>query len=177
MTHKDAILQQINKYSKDHPQARFIGYNTLKGSRMYGTLNDVPDEQCIETPVAENLMMSLAFGLCLEGYRPVVCLERHDFLLLALDSLVNHIDKLPIMGRYKLPIIVRAIVGANRPLNPGPQHTQDYTAALQLMLKNTPVYAPRTKDECAYVWSQVGKTDSGAVVIIEERNIYDNVLQ
>lgn len=177
MTHKNMIKLKCEEYAKN-PNVRFIGYNTVYGSRMYGTLADIKPSQCIESPVAENLMMGLAMGMSLEGYLPVVCFERHDFMLLALDAMVNQMDKMPYMSgdRFKYPIIIRAITGGTRPIDPGPMHTQNYTTALNSMLHHTPVYVP--KDPLSYhiAWGQVGKTPSGAVVIVESKDQYEEKL-
>lgn len=174
MTHKEAIKEKCSEYARDN-KARFIGYNTVFGSRMYGTLSDVPPEKCIEAPVAENLMVGLAMGMALEGYRPVVCFERHDFILLALDALVNQMDKMPWMSgdQFKWPIVIRAIVGSMKPINPGPMHSQDYTKALSQMLKHTPVLAPLYKTGLDDAWNYVGKSESGAIVIVEYKDLYE----
>lgn len=174
MTYKQAISEQCIKYAKD-PKARFIGYNVVYGSRMYGTLNEVPESQCIEMPVAENLMVGLAIGMALEGYLPVVCFERHDFLLLALDAIVNHVDKLPYLSgyQYKLPIIIRAIVGSKKPMNPGPQHNNDYTKMLDGILKHTPVWDLSEDYDVEAAWATAGETPSGAIVIVEHKDIYE----
>lgn len=176
-TFKDVITERCESYAKD-PKTRFIGYNTVFGSRMYGTLSAINKEQCIETPVAENLMMGLAMGMTLEGYKPVVCFERHDFMLLALDAMVNQMDKMPwISGdQFKFPIVVRAIVGASKPLNPGPMHTQNYRGPLTTMLKHTPVYQPIKGDEFRMAWDEVGRSESGAVVIVEHRDWYEQYI-
>lgn len=175
MTYKQLHTSLATKHAKKYSKAVFIGYNTVYGSRMYGTLNGVPTKQCIEMPVAENLMMGMAMGMSLEGYRPVVCFERHDFLLLALDALVNHVDKMPWMseGQYKFPILIRAIVGGTRPLNAGPQHTQIYTSQLGTMLKHTPVINGISRQDIELAWNTVGRTNSGAVVLTEYRDFYD----
>lgn len=174
MTFKEAITAECDKYAKEN-NAIFIGYNTLMGSRMYGTLRNIPDGQCIESPVAENLMCGLATGLALEGFRPVVCFERHDFLLLGLDAIVNHIDKLShISGdQFKLPIVIRAIVGSKEPIDPGPMHRQDYTHELCSMLKYTEVYRPISQTEVREAWLRVDETQSGTVIIIEKKDWYE----
>lgn len=173
MTYKQAIKEQCEKYAQD-PRTRFIGYNTSHGSRMYGTLDGIAVGQCIEAPVAENLMVGLAIGMCLERFCPVVCFERHDFMLLAMDALVNHVDKLSwISGdQFKLPIIVRAIVGSKTPMDPGPMHSQNYATSLRNMLKHTPVLCPTNYVELKEAWEYVGKTQSGAVVIVEFKDDY-----
>lgn len=174
LTLQQAIKEQCEKYARDYPNCRFIGYNTVFGSRMYGTLSGIPTSQCIETPVAENLMVGLAIGMSMEGYRPVVCFERHDFMLLALDAIVNHMDKLAHIsgGQFKLPIIIRAIVGGSKPIDPGPMHKQSYTLALMSMLKHTPVCLPMHAEELENSWNKVGESDSGAVVIVEHKDMY-----
>lgn len=178
-TYKQLVKEHCINYYKEHKnKCVFIGYNTVKGSRMYGTLDKIPLKNCIEMPVCEGLMTSMAIGMSLEGYRPVVCFERHDFMLLALDSIINHIDKLPYLSgdRYKLPIIIRAIVGSANPLNPGPQHTGDYTQAFRHLLKNTPVYTPHNALGFEMAWNDVGNTLSGAVIIVEKRDWYNHTI-
>ena len=59
-----------------------------------------------------------------------------DFLLLAMNQLINHIDKIGWMSEGKMQprIIIRTSVGPTRPLDAGPQHTGSYVEALKLML-------------------------------------------
>lgn len=150
----------------------FLGYNILHGSQAYGTLTDVPKEMCLETPVAENLMAGLAIGLSLEGYRPVLFYERHDFILNALDAIVNHLDKIESMsqGQFTTPVIIRAVIGASEPLNPGPQHTQDFTAAFKQMLC-FPVITLDTPAEVLAGYKEVQAMNS-PVMLVEKRDLY-----
>ena len=177
MTYKECIKQECEKYAKSTGSI-FIGYNTVFGSRMYGTLDGVGVDHCLETPVAENLMVGLAVGMSMQGMRPVVCFERHDFMLLGLDALVNHLDKLGWIsgGQFKLPVIVRAIVGGKKGLLAGPMHTQGYGTALRNMLRHTPVITPVYEYEIREAWEMVGTTDSGAVVIVEYKDLYNEEL-
>lgn len=178
MTHKDMITNTMSMLAEDK-RVMFIGYNTAKGSRMYGTLSGVPAAQCIEMPVCENLMAGMAVGMALEGYIPVVCFERHDFVLLALDAIVNHIDKWPSVSgnQFKLPILIRAIVGSKSPLWAGEQHTQDYSMVLWEMLKHTRLIGMKAVDsvfEHLYEGQRyLSSTESGAVLLLEERDMYD----
>jgi pyruvate dehydrogenase E1 component beta subunit len=169
VTYKDIIARKCKEYGA-HPMARFIGYNTLKGSRMYGTLSDVPRCRCIETPVSENLMMGLAMGMSLQGFRPVVCFERHDFMLLALDAIVNHLDKLPKMGECSFPVVIRAIVGGKRPLDAGMQHTQNYTLPMSLMLRYVDIVEPDSEREFEEAWDTVKQ--GRPVIIVEYKDSY-----
>jgi pyruvate dehydrogenase E1 component beta subunit len=173
MKYKDAIRQSM-KMLAENPRRRFLGYNVLYGSKGYGTLVDVPKEQCIETPLAENLMMGLAMGMSLEGYLPVVFFERHDFILNALDGIVNHLGKIEKMsqGQFKLPVIMRATVGGTKPFYPGAQHVQDFTKVLR-ELCSFPVID--FADSRTIVESyEKAKNLNGPIMFVERRDLYDS---
>ena len=140
MSYKDALIRG-NTYLASDPKVRFIGYGLMKGRAM-GTLKNVPDNQIIEMPVAENLMLGMAIGLALTGLRPVVFIERMDFLMNCMDALVNHLDKIAEIskGEYEPAVIIRCVVGnVTKPLYTGVTHTQDFTNALREMI-DIPIY-------------------------------------
>ncbi len=122
------VKEEMEELSKD-PNVIFIGYNLKYGSKNYNCLKDVSSEKILEMPVAENLMTGIAIGMSLEGFKPVLIFERHDFMLLALDQIVNHLDKIEKMseGQFKPTVIIRAIVGGTKPFNPDEVHKQDFT--------------------------------------------------
>jgi len=134
---RDAILMLARQSN-----AIFLGQGVAAdGIATYADFEGVPLSQRIEFPVAEELNVGAAIGLALTGYLPIVCIPRIDFLLRAMDQLVNHLDKLEIMsnGQFNPKVIIRTRVGAKTPLYAGPQHTNDHTAALKLMLTNVVV--------------------------------------
>lgn len=128
MTLKDKITKAMFELGK-RDDTYFIGYNLAYGSKCYGTMNDVPRDKILEMPIAEYLMTGIACGMSMVELQPVLVFERHDFTLMAMDQLKNHIDMIPRMsgGQFKLPLLIRSIVGSKTPLHPGPQHCQDYT--------------------------------------------------
>ena len=103
---------------------------------MFNTLVGISDKK-IELPVFEEVQMGMSIGLAMEGYLPVTCYPRFEFLLLAMNQLINHLDKIRTMsnGEFKLKVIVRTAIGAKKPLDGGPQHTQDYTSSLKNVKK------------------------------------------
>lgn len=120
-----------------HPDVRFIGYNTRYGGKAGGTLNGVPDEKCEEFPLAENLMAGAAIGLSLDGFIPVLWFERMDFILCALDAIVNHLNYISRLsdGQHKPAVIIRVCVGnKGKPLYTGATHTQCFMDAIKLMV-------------------------------------------
>lgn len=134
--YKDALTAAMLNFSRD-PLSRFIGYGVREPGRGGGTFAGVPLEQCIETPVAENLMAGLAIGLSLTGLKPLVYIERADFLLNALDAIVNHLDKIGMLskGEFRPTAILRIVVGNSaKPLFTGPTHCQNFADPLQRMV-------------------------------------------
>jgi len=135
MTYKEALTQAMTDLARD-PGVCFIGYG-VKYGRAMGTLRDVSEAQLIETTVAENLMVGLAHGLALAGRKPVVFIERMDFLLNAADALVNHLDKTVKIsgGEFRAGVIIRCVVGNKRKaLFTGETHTQNFASAFSEML-------------------------------------------
>lgn len=129
-------LVDANKEIADDPKILYVGYGLQKG-RALGTIKDIPQKRIIEMPVAENLMIGFAVGLALKGYKPIVFIERMDFIMNALDAIVNHLDKIQkkSFNEFSPAIIIRCIVGnKNKPLYTGITHTQDHSEALRLMV-------------------------------------------
>ncbi len=135
-------LNQAMRMLAAQPNAIFLGQGVrFDGVSMYADLDGIPDEQRIEFPVAEELQLGASTGLAIAGFLPISIFPRMDFLLRAMDQLVNHLDKLEQMsqGQFKPKVIIRTRHGPTKPLNAGPQHTQDHTKAFRSMLPNVNV--------------------------------------
>ena len=131
----------MKSLSKDE-RTLFLGQTVgYKGSPMYSSLEDVAKERRIELPVMEEVQMGISTGLSFEGYIPVSIYPRFDFLILATNQFVNHLDKVKELsnGQFDPKVIIRTMVGSKRPLYPGPQHCQDHTEAYKSMLTNVDV--------------------------------------
>lgn len=174
MKYKDAIKQSMDLLAKD-PMTRFIGYNTRCGGKANGTLVDVPENQLVETPVAENLMLGMATGMAIEGFKPVVYFERCDFILNAIDALVNHLDIIKTIskGEYDPKVIIRVVIGSTQnPLFTGATHTSDYSTALNGMLSNVVVAKAWWPNHVLDFYEQAN-TWEDSFIILEDRDLYD----
>lgn len=171
MKYKDALIRSMNMLSEDK-NSIFLGYNLNFGTKCYGTLEGISDRQRLETPLAENLMTGLCIGLALEGFRPILFFERHDYILLALDAIINHLDKLKEMthGQFNAPVIIRATVGSPKPIHPGPQHIQDFSEVLKKII-SFPVYEPKNAQEVLDIYENI-KNIKTPVMIIERKDLY-----
>jgi pyruvate/2-oxoglutarate/acetoin dehydrogenase E1 component len=117
----------------------FIGQSVeVAGTAMRNTLLNIDDDKLEEMPVDEDFQMGLATGMALTGLIPISIFPRWNFLLLATNQIVNHLDKLKEITQNKNPgkVIIRTGIGSVIPLHPGPQHTGDFTEAFKLMCPN-----------------------------------------
>jgi pyruvate dehydrogenase E1 component beta subunit len=80
----------------------------------------------LDTPISELAMMGLGVGAAMTGTRPIVEIMYMDFLLLAMDQLVNQAAKMRFMsgGKYHVPLTVITMVASRT--QSGPQHSQSF---------------------------------------------------
>ena len=116
------------------PRTVFLGQAVVyPGTAMHETLCRVPMEKRIELPVAEEMQMGMTIGLALEGAIPVSIYPRWNFLMLAMNQLVNHLDRLPLFSGYRPQAIIRVGIGSERPMHPGPQHVGNFAPQIAAM--------------------------------------------
>jgi pyruvate/2-oxoglutarate/acetoin dehydrogenase E1 component len=150
--------------------AVFLGQGVIaNGIAWTPDFEGVPDAQKIEFPVAEELNVGAAVGMSLAGLLPVVCIPRFDFLLRAADQIVNHLDRLEIMsaGQYRPRVIIRTQVGKRAPLDAGPQHTGDYSAAFRLMLRKVRVIEVREPLAALHLYRGLAAGIGSSVIVVE----------
>jgi len=169
ISYKDAMIQSMTELGERG--AIFIGYNVFYGNAI-GTLKNVPDDQKLETPVAENLMAGLAIGMSFEGFIPVLYYERHDFMLVAADAIVNHIDKIERIshGEFKCPVIIRAVTADAGPFYSGITHSQDFTNVFREAV-SFPVEDPVSGMDVLKVFNDA-ELSGRPVMVVERKSRY-----
>ena len=144
----------------------FVGQSVAyDGATMYQTLVGVPMAQRLEMPVIEDFQLGFCLGLSLKGRVPVCIYPRMDFLLLAMNQLVSHLDRFCEMGDFRPKVIVRTRVGPTKPLNAGPQHTGNYTEALDLMLRNIDVVELNHADDVMQCYADALNSPYSTLVV------------
>jgi pyruvate/2-oxoglutarate/acetoin dehydrogenase E1 component len=158
----------------------FIGQAVAaSGTAMRNTLANIPQHKLIEFPVDEDVQMGFSIGLALTGLIPISIFPRWNFLLLATNQIVNHLDKMRELAGSKSPakLIIRTGIGSEKPLHPGPQHTGDYTAAFKLMCPNINIVK---LDDPLKIYDQFmqaySRTDGISTLFVEQMDSY-NLLQ
>jgi len=176
MKYVDHLIKSMEYLAEDE-RTIFIGQSVkYSGNSIYNTLKTIPDNRKIETPVFEETQMGLSIGLAMEGYVPVTCYPRFDFLLCAVNQLVNHLDKMKEMtwGAYDPRVIIRTSIGAKVPLNGGLQHTQDHTEAFKHLLDNVNVVLLDNKNDIFPAYQEaLNRQDKKSTLIIEFGEYYN----
>jgi pyruvate/2-oxoglutarate/acetoin dehydrogenase E1 component len=173
MKYKDELIRAMN-WLGQKDNTLFLGQATLfSGHAISGTLTEVPDEKLIELPVMEEVQMGMSTGLSLEGYVPITIYPRFNFMMLAINQLVNHMDKMREMTKDMLipKVIVRVAVGARKPLDGGSQHTQDFTESIKNMLTDVKV-VELLEPEQIFSTFEDAYNRNGSTVVVEWGDFY-----
>ena len=147
----------------------------VSGHAISSTLEKVPLEKRIELPVFEETQLGISTGMALEGYVTVTMYPRFDFLLLAVNQLVNHLDKMREMSKNEMcpRVIIRVSVGSKNPIDAGPQHTQNHTEAMRRMLTDVNVVELNEPEDIFPAFKEAyEREDSRATLLVEHGEYY-----
>lgn len=174
-SYSDAIYEAFNYLLKNHKEVFIMGQglwspwyvgNTMKNLEIkYGT------KRIIDTPVSELAVTGAAFGASLTGKKPIVVHPRMDFMLYAMDTIINQISKWRYVmgGNVKTNITIRGII--NRGGEQGAQHSQSFHS-LFASIPGLKVVMPFTvKDSRDLLISSVLSEDP--VIFIDDRWLYE----
>lgn len=176
MSYKSEIIRSM-EYLAKNKNTIFLGQSVnFSGNAIYNTLKSIKKNKKIELPVFEDTQMGISTGLALAGFVPITCYPRFDFLILSINQLVNHLDKLKVMSssQLKAKVIIRTSIGSKKPLNGGPQHTQDHTDALKKMLTTVEVIKLSKKEQIFKAYKKaLLRKDEKSTLLIEYGDYYN----
>ena len=154
----------------------FIGQAVeYPGTAMHNTLEGVPKSKLVEVPVEEDFQMGISIGYAMKGFLPVTIFPRWNFLLLATNQIVNHLDKLKELTGEKPPkVIIRTGIGSEYPMHPGPQHVGDYSDAFRLLCPNINIVRLEKVSMIGSEYAKATERDDGVSTIIVEWSDYFN---
>ena len=141
----------------------------IQGSTL-GLVDEFGPSRVFGTPLSEDAMTGVAIGAAMAGLRPIHVHIRMDFMLLAMNQLINMAAKSHYMyaGQVKVPLVVRCMIG--RSWGQGGQHSQ----ALHSLFMHIPglkVIAPSNAyDAKGAMLSAI--RDNNPVIFIEHRLLY-----
>ena len=176
MKYFDELKRSMN-YLAENDKTIFIGQAVeVPGTAMSNTLNDIKKNKLIELPVAEEMQMGMTTGLALNGDIPISIYPRWNFLLLAMNQLINHLDKINVMSNhgYKVKTIIRTSVGSQRPLNPQHQHIGDFTEAVKKMCTTIDIIKLNEPDDIFPSYEKaLNRKDGRSTLLVEFGDYYN----
>ena len=123
-----AILSAFEYLLENYPEVFVIGQGLWSPWYVGNTMTDLEKkfgvDRVIDTPVSESACTGAAVGASLAGMRPIVVHPRMDFMLYAMDAIVNQAAKWSHMlgGQAHPGVTIRSII--NRGGEQGAQHSQ-----------------------------------------------------
>jgi len=133
-------------------------------------VEDFGAHRCVGTPISEQGFVGMSVGAAATGLRPIVEIMYMDFIMLAMDQLVNQMAKLRYMsgGQVTMPVTVRAQSGHETA--EAAQHSQ----SLEAWFAHTPgfkVCMPGTVYDAKGLLKAAIR-DNNPVVVIENRVLF-----
>lgn len=177
VTYADAIREATVSCLERDPSVYLMGEGITDPKAIFGTtaglLETFGPTRIIEMPVAENGLTGIAIGSAIMGQRPVMVHQRVDFVLLALEQIINNAAKMYYgsNGVHKVPMLIRLMIG--RGWGQGPQHAQSLETLFAL-IPGLKVIMPTTAYD-AKGMTVAAIEDDNPVISIEHRWLHNTV--
>lgn len=148
LTYVQAIREAHAQLLASDPRVFVIGQGVWSpwyaGTSLQNLDREFGRGRIIDSPVCENATTGAAIGAAIVGMRPIVFHPRMDFMLLAVDPIVNQAANWSYMfaGQVNVPIVIRSVI--NRGGEQGAQHSQALHAffmhvpGLRVVMPSTP---------------------------------------
>ncbi|MBV9155431.1 MAG: alpha-ketoacid dehydrogenase subunit beta [Acidobacteriaceae bacterium] len=174
LTYVQAIREAHEQLLSSDPRVFVIGQGLWSPWYAGGSLQDLDKqfgrERVLDSPTSENAVTAAAVGAAIAGMRPIVFHPRMDFMVLAIDPIINQAANWCYLfgGQVHAPVVIRAVI--NRGGQQGAQHSQ----ALQGLFMHIPglkVVMPSTPYDAKGLL--IGAVNDGnPVMYIDDRWLY-----
>ena len=180
LSYVDAIREATDQEMARDSSVVVFGLDVDDPKAIQGTTRGLQEkygpERVFGTPLSEDGMTGIAIGMALAGLRPMHIHIRMDFLLLAMNQLINVAAKARYMygGQVHVPLVVRAMIGKS--WGQGAQHSQAlysffmHVPGVKVVAPTTPydakgclIHALRDNDPVLYIEHRILHFQSGQV--------------
>lgn len=171
-----AIREAIDEEMGSDPSVILIGEDIGVYGGAFGVTKGLIDKysprRVIDAPISENSIVGLAVGAALTGLKPIVEIMYMDFILLAMDQIVNKAAKLQYIkgSGLELPIVIRTAGGAGKFY--GPDHSQSFETLFAHIPGLTVIYPSNPFDAKAMLKAAVRL--KRPVIFIENKSLYQS---
>ena len=175
ITYRQALNDTLGEELARDPNVLLMGEEIGKFEGSYkitaGLLQKFGPKRVVDTPIAEMGFVGMAAGSAMLGLRPVVEIMTINFILMAVDQVVNHASKIHYMfgGQAKVPLVIRTPSGGVGQL--AATHSQSfenwfaYCPGMKVVAPSTPYDAKGLL--------RASIRDDDPVVFIESLPLYD----
>jgi pyruvate dehydrogenase E1 component beta subunit len=174
LTYSAALAEAVAQEMARDPAVLVLGQGVDDFKGMYGTTSGLAQRfgppRVFDTPLSEEGMTGVAIGMALAGMRPIHTHIRMDFMLLAMNQIVNIAAKSRYMygGSVSLPLVIRSVIG--RSWGQGAQHSQGLHS-LFMHIPGLRVVAPATPHDAKGCMIQSIRDDN-PVIFVEHRMVH-----
>jgi len=180
LSYVDAIREATDQEMERDPSVVVFGLDVDDPKAIQGTTRGLVEkygpERVFGTPLSEDGMTGVAIGMAFAGLRPIHIHIRMDFLMLAMNQLINVAAKSRYMygGQLQVPLVVRSMIGKS--WGQGAQHSQGlysffmHVPGLKVVAPTTPydakgclIHAVRDHDPVMYVEHRILHFQKGPV--------------
>ena len=174
ISYVDAIREATDQEMARDPRVILFGLDVDDPKSILGTTSGLVErygsERVFGTPLSEDAMSGAAVGMALAGLRPIHVHIRMDFVMLAMNQLVNVAAKTHYTfgGTESAPMVVRSIIGKS--WGQGAQHSQGLYSFF-MHVPGLKVVAPSTPYDAKGCLA-ASVRDDNPVMFVEHRLLY-----
>jgi pyruvate/2-oxoglutarate/acetoin dehydrogenase E1 component len=174
LTYVDAVREATDREMERDGRVILFGLGVDDPKAIQGTTRGLAEkygpERVFDTPLSEDAMTGVAIGAALAGLRPIHVHIRMDFLMLAMNQIVNVAAKSSYMygGSHHLPLVIRSMIGKS--WGQGAQHSQSLYSFF-IHVPGLKVVAPTTPFDAKGCLIQAIR-DPNPVIYIEHRILH-----
>ena len=164
-----AALQEMRR----DPTVWVLGEDVARGGlwgQYKGFFDEFGADRAVSTPISESTIMGAGLGAALVGTRPIIEMRIFDFVMCAMDELINQIAKIRYMfgGQARPALVVRMPHGMWR--NSAAQHSQMLEAWFA-HLPGVIVVTPSTAEDTAGLLVQAIRSDD-PVLFFDPKDLF-----
>ena len=174
LTIRDALNQALREEMKRDESVFLLGEDiglydgSFKVTR--GLWKEFGEKRVLDTPIAEEIIIGTAIGAAMSGLRPVAEMMTVNFIMVAMDQVVNAAAHIRYMfgGGTKVPLVIRTPGGGGHQLGAQHSHSHENWFAHVPGLK---VVAPGTPADAKGMLKSAIRDDN-PVMFIENEGTY-----
>ena len=116
-TYLEAIKDGIREEMERDPRVMILGEDVGAKGGVFGVTDglqrDFGEWRCLDTPLAESLIVGAAIGAAVNGMRPIAEIQFQDFIMPAVDQIVSEAAKIRYRSNndWSCPMVIRAPFG------------------------------------------------------------------